>query len=131
LLGREVLPIVVSDPSRQLQRQTVDRLFTRSEEAHARAEGDSNLGWLACALEREAEAVSESQRSWLQVETLQGYSPNLNPVEDLWSNIKGQEFANRCAAGMGEAENGVSSGMERVRQSKLRFSFLHHAGLSF
>jgi len=126
-----VLPIVVSDPSRQLQRQTVDRLFTRSEEAHARAEGDSNLGWLACALEREAEAVSESQRSWLQVETLQGYSPNLNPVEDLWSNIKGQEFANRCAAGMGEAEDGVSSGMERVRQSKLRFYFLHHAGLSF
>jgi hypothetical protein len=27
----------------------------------------------------------ESQRSWLQVEMLPGYSPDLNPVEDLWS----------------------------------------------
>jgi transposase len=41
----------------------------------------------------------ESQRNWLQVETLPGYSPDLNPVEDLWSNIKGQELANRCVAG--------------------------------
>ena len=71
----------------------------------------------------------ESQRGWLQIETLPGYSPDLNPAEDLWSNIKGQELANRCVAGLGEAEDGVSSGMDRVRQSKLPFSFLHHAGL--
>jgi hypothetical protein len=73
----------------------------------------------------------ESQRSWLQVEALPDYSPDLNPVEDLWSNIKGQELANRCVAGLGEAEDGVCSGMARVRQSKLPFSFLHHAGLFF
>ena len=73
----------------------------------------------------------ESQRGWLQIETLPGYSPDLNPVEDLWSNIKGQELANRCVAGLGEAEDRVRSGMDRVRQSKLPFSFLHHAGLSF
>jgi hypothetical protein len=73
----------------------------------------------------------ESQRGWLQIETLPGYSPDLNPVEDLWSNIKGQELANRCVAGLGEAEEGVCSGMARVRQSRLPFSFLHHAGLFF
>ena len=73
----------------------------------------------------------ESQRGWLQVETLPGYSPDLNPVEDLWSNIKGQELANRCVAGLGEAEDGVCSGMDRVRHSKLPFSFLRHAGLFF
>jgi hypothetical protein len=71
----------------------------------------------------------ESQRSWLQVETLPGYSPDLNPVEDLWSDIKGQELANRCVAGLGEAEDSVSSSMDRVRQSKLPLSFLHYAGL--
>jgi hypothetical protein len=53
------------------------------------------------------------------------------PVEDLWSNIKGQELANRCIDGLGEAEDDVCSGMDRVRQSKLPFSFLHHAGLLF
>ncbi|WP_420236886.1 hypothetical protein ACOBR2_14785 [Telmatobacter bradus] len=65
------------------------------------------------------------------METLPGYSSNLNPVEDLWSNIKGQESANRYVSGLGEAEDGVSSGMNRVRQSKLPLSFLHHAGLIF
>ncbi len=32
-----------------------------------------------------------SQRHWLRVERLPGYAPDLNPVEPLWGNIKGQE----------------------------------------
>ncbi len=80
---------------------------------------------------RKMKQYLESQRVWLQIETLPGYSPDLNPVEDLWGNIKGQELANRCVAGLGEAEASVRSGMERVRLSKLPFSFLHHAGLFF
>jgi putative transposase len=73
----------------------------------------------------------ESQRDWLQVELLPGYSPDLNPVEDLWGNIKGQELANRSVAGLGETEASVGNGMERLRQSQLPLSFLHHAGLYF
>jgi hypothetical protein len=33
------------------------------------------------------------QRSWLVVEPLPGYAPELNPVEALWSNLKGVELA--------------------------------------
>lgn len=80
---------------------------------------------------REMKQYLESQRSWLQVEMLPGYSPDLNPVEDLWGNVKGQELANRCVDGLGEAEAALRNGMERVRQSKLPFSFLHHAGFFF
>ena len=80
---------------------------------------------------REMKQYLESQRSWLQVEMLPGYSPDLNPVEDLWGNVKGQELANRCVEGLVEAEVAVTSGMERVRQSELPFSFLRHAGLFF
>jgi len=80
---------------------------------------------------RDMKDYLESQRSWLQVEMLPGYSPDLNPVEDLWGNVKGQELANRCVEGLGEAEVALRSGLERVRQSKLPFSFLHHAGLYF
>jgi hypothetical protein len=29
------------------------------------------------------------QRSWLVVEPLPGYAPDLNPVEGLWANLKG------------------------------------------
>jgi transposase len=33
------------------------------------------------------------QRSWLVVEPLPAYAPDLNPVEPLWSNLKGVELA--------------------------------------
>ena len=62
---------------------------------------------------------------------LPSYSPDLNPVEDLWGNVKSQQLANRCVEGLGEAEAAVRNGMERVRQSELPLSFLHHAGLFF
>ena len=47
------------------------------------------------------------QRKWLTVEALPGYSPKLNPVENLWGNIKGQELANRCSVDLGEAATAV------------------------
>jgi hypothetical protein len=39
------------------------------------------------------------QRHWLVVERLPAYAPELNPVEGLWSNLKGKggELANLCA----------------------------------
>lgn len=73
-----------------------------------------------------------SQRDWLTVERLPAYAPDLNPVETLWGNIKGQELANRCAENLTELDTEVHNGMARVRQSRqLAFSFLQHAGLSF
>ena len=36
------------------------------------------------------------QRSWLVVERLPAYAPDLNPVELLWGNVKGVELANLC-----------------------------------
>ena len=106
--------------------------FVRDLKKHLRGQ-KAILIWdgLPAHKSRKMKQYLESQRGWLEVETLPGYSPDLNPVEDLWSNIKGQELANRCVAGLGEAEDGVSSGMDRVRQSMLPFSFLHHAGLFF
>ena len=73
-----------------------------------------------------------SQRHWLTVEKLPGYAPDLNPVETLWGNVKGQELANRCAEDLTELDTAIHTGMTRVRQSRqLVFSFLKHAGLSF
>jgi hypothetical protein len=72
------------------------------------------------------------QRHWLHVERLPGYAPDLNSVETLWSNLKGQELANHCSDGLGEAHGAVRQGMARVRRSQqLAFAFLHHSGLSF
>ena len=74
----------------------------------------------------------QGQRRWLTVERLPGYAPELNPVEYVWGNVKGQELANLCADNLGHAASAFSSGMSRVRHSQqLCFSFLHNAGLSF
>jgi hypothetical protein len=81
---------------------------------------------------REMTSYLGQQRDWLVVERLPGYAPDLNPVETLWGNIKGQELANRCAPDLGEVHQAVKGGMARVRRSRrLPFSFLKHAGLSF
>jgi len=50
-------------------------------------------------------------------ERLPGYAPDLNPVETLWGNIKGQELATRCADNLAEVETAVREGMERVGTS--------------
>jgi hypothetical protein len=57
-----------------------------------------------------------------------GDTPDLNLVEDLWSDIKGQKFANRDVARLDEAWANVTNGMARVCQSMLPFSLLHCAG---
>src|SRR5438046_1512142 len=75
---------------------------------------------------REMKAYLAPQRDWLVVERLPGYAPDLNPVETLWGNIKGQELANRCAPDLGEVHQAVKRGMARVRRSRrLPFSFLN------
>jgi len=66
------------------------------------------------------------------VELLPGYSPDLNPVESLWGNIKGQELANLCADNLGDVAEAVRNGMARVGACKdYAKSFLDHAGLFF
>jgi hypothetical protein len=38
--------------------------------------------------------LAASQRFWLVVEPLPAYAPERNPVEPLWSSLKGVELAN-------------------------------------
>src|SRR5438094_1867662 len=73
-----------------------------------------------------------TQRSWLTIERLPGYAPELNPTELVWGNVKGRELANLCADNLGEVERAVRTGLRRVRRAPtLAFAFLRHAGLSF
>ncbi len=63
---------------------------------------------------------------------LPGYSPDLNPVESLWGNLKAEELANLCADDLGEVAEGVRTGMARIGASEqYAQSFLDHVGLFF
>ena len=71
------------------------------------------------------------QRCWLRVEWLPAYAPDLNPVEALWGNVKGQELANLEVEDTLDVVDGLHAGLRRVQRGNLGFSFLQHAGLSF
>jgi len=54
------------------------------------------------------------QRSWLVVEPLPGYAPDLNPVEALWSSLKGVELANLAGDTLGEVIAAAERGIDVV-----------------
>ncbi len=71
------------------------------------------------------------QRSWLVVERLPAYASDLNPVEALWSSLKGGELANLTGPTLAQVIAQAHRGIQRVRQTAyLAFGFLRHAGLS-
>jgi transposase len=72
-----------------------------------------------------------TQRSWLVVERLPAYAPELNPVEGLWSSLKAVELANLVSPSLAEVIAQAHLGIDRVRRTPhLAYSFLRHAGLS-
>ena len=71
------------------------------------------------------------QRSWLVVEPLPGYAPDLNPVEGLWSSLKGVELANLAGERLDEVIAAAQRGIQRIRGTyHLPYSFLRHCRLS-
>jgi hypothetical protein len=71
------------------------------------------------------------QRSWLVVEPLPGYAPELNPVEALWSSLKGMELANLAGDTLNDVITAAERGIQRIRDTHhLAYSFLRHCGLS-
>jgi len=72
-----------------------------------------------------------SQRSWLVVERLPAYAPELNPTEGLWSSLKAVELSNLCGPTLAEVIQQAHRGIDRIRRTPhLAYSFLRHAGLS-
>jgi transposase len=71
------------------------------------------------------------QRSWLVVEPLPGYAPELNPVEGLWASLKGVELANLAGDTLEDVIAAAERGIQRIRSTHhLAFSFLRYSGLS-
>jgi len=71
------------------------------------------------------------QRSWLTVEPLPGYAPDLNPVELVFGNVKGRELANHCGPDLPILAAALRTGLARVRRCpQLALAFLQHTGLA-
>ncbi len=71
-----------------------------------------------------------NQREWLSIEPLPGYAPDLNPIEQVWGNVKSQELTNLCADTIGEVSEAAEDGLHRISSdAPLCFAFLRHSGL--
>jgi transposase len=80
---------------------------------------------------RAMQAFLRGQRSWLVVERLPGYAPQLNPVEGVWANRKGQEFADYAADTLEDLAQQARRGITCLRRRpRLLFAFLDRTGLS-
>ena len=76
-------------------------------------------------------AFTKSQRRWLVIERLPAYGHELNPVEQVWGNVKGQELANLCPETISDAAQTANAGLARIGgDARLCFAFLRHCGLS-
>ncbi len=68
----------------------------------------------------------------LTAHRLPAYAPDLNPVEGVWSWIKGTSVANLCPDGLDPIRAPVRRDQRRLsRRPDLIEAFLHKAGLFF
>ena len=111
-----------------------DTLIDFLIELHEHLGGDKvTLVWdgLPSHRSRAMKRFITSQRSWLVVEPLPPYAYDLNPVEQVWGNLKGRELVNLCPDTVDEAAKHADQGLNRIgNDARLCFSFLRHSGLS-
>jgi hypothetical protein len=80
---------------------------------------------------RAMRAWLNTQRHWLVVERLPAYAPELNPVEGLWSWLKGGQLANLVCPTLQEVMTQAELGIDQARRTPhLAYSFLRRTGLS-
>lgn len=66
------------------------------------------------------------------MERLPAYAPELNPLEQVWGNVKTRELANVCAPDLASLRGPLRRGFARFRHwPTVAFAFLQHAGLAF
>ncbi len=72
-----------------------------------------------------------TQRSWLVVERLPAYAPDLNPVEGLWPSLRPSSWPTSPARPFPEVLAQAHRGIQRIRTTPhLAYSFLRHTSLS-
>ena len=65
-------------------------------------------------------AFLKRQRHWLVTERLPPYGHDLNPVEQVWGNLKTRELANLCPDSVEEAAVFADNGLMRIGEDLYR-----------
>lgn len=103
--------------------------FLRNLRRHIR--GPVVVVWdgLSCHRSAETRKYIDSQKAWLTVERFPAYAPELNPLEGLWSTLKGKDMANYSPDTIAELDEQLSRSMRRVRRRDMGLNFIKKTGL--
>ena len=71
----------------------------------------------------------EQEHSWLRVERLPGYAPELNPIEYLWACMKKKHLGNARTENMGELALLVQKAKRKMNNTRLLEGFLKASDL--
>ena len=81
---------------------------------------------------RKTKAFLAANASWLTVQPLPGYAPELNPVEQAWAWIKNGPLANYCAPALADLTDAAGHALDQLRKRpELLTPFLRHTGLDW
>jgi transposase len=133
------MPTIARHPVAQQERERLQTRRLRAAELFATGVRQflggekATLLWdgLPAHCSRATEAWLATQRHWLVVERLPAYAPELNPVEGLWSWLKGSQLANLACPTLQAVVEQAELGIERARRMPhLAYAFLRRTGLS-
>jgi transposase len=102
------------------------------EALHQQIDGKIVLIWdsFTCHRSKIVKEHIASCRDWLRVERFPVYAPELNPVEYLFSSVKGKDTANLCAVSVDHIAHKLMAAVDRISSSaKLLYGFLKASGL--
>jgi transposase len=102
------------------------------ERLHRDVPGPIVLLWdgLPAHRSRIVKAFIADNQDWLKVERFPAYAPELDPVEFLWSTVKGKDVANFCPDTLGQIRDKLLQAADRVQDTdRMLYDFLLAAQL--
>lgn len=109
-----------------------DAVLTYLEALHKQASGKIVLLWDHLPAHRSAKVAAylSAHQDWLRVEWFPAYAPELNPIEYVWSNAKGEPTANSSPDTLADIEHSLLGLRKRlVSDQEVMYGFLEASKL--
>lgn len=109
-----------------------DAVLTYLEALHKQVPGPMVLLWDHLPAHRSAKVAAylSANLDWLQVEWFPSYAPELNPIEYVWSNAKGEPTANSSPDTLADIEHSLQALNKRlVSEQEVMYGFLEASKL--
>jgi transposase len=109
-----------------------DAVIAHLEALHQQVPGLLFVLWdgLPAHRSKKVQQYLADNAAWLVVHRFPAYAPELNPVEYVWSPMKGHDLANFCPDTIGQIQHQVDKAHQRLRSDPTElYDFLAASGL--